>query len=95
MQTRLDELASIVNFGALSGFLLLHVSVLARCAIAERSRAWFRHWLAPLAGIAVVIAVFSGMGGLAVTLGLSWLALGLVYGLGLRLLKRERLEAPL
>ena len=32
MANRLDDLASIVNFGALSGFLLLHVSVLVRFA---------------------------------------------------------------
>ena len=48
MKNRLDDLASIVNFGALSGFLLLHVSVLARFAVKLRSRAWGTHWLVPI-----------------------------------------------
>ena len=80
MARRLDDLASIVNFGALSGFLLLHVSVLARFAIKQRSRRIVAHWVVPIVGFLVVAAVFSGMSALAVKVGLGWLALGLVYG---------------
>jgi len=50
-----------VNFGALSGFLFLHVSVLARFGFRLRSRAWAAHWAVPLLGIVVVLAVFSGI----------------------------------
>lgn len=84
MRNLVDELASIVNFGALSGFLLLHVSVLAKFAIDQRSRRWLLHGFVPLAGIAVVLAVFTGMSRLAMTIGLAWLAVGVVYGLVLR-----------
>jgi len=84
MRNLVDELASIVNFGALSGFLLLHVSVLAKFAIGQRSRRWLLHWFVPLAGIAVVLAVFTGMSRLATTIGLAWLAVGTLYGLALR-----------
>jgi amino acid transporter len=94
MKNKLDDLASIVNFGALSGFLFLHVSVLARFAIRRRSRAWAAHWLVPVCGIAVVLLVFSGMSGLAMKVGSVWLAAGIVYGLRLRSQHREEL-APL
>jgi amino acid transporter len=95
MESKLDELTSIVNFGALSGFLLLHVSVLAHFAVRLRSRGWFSHWVVPLCGIAVVLAVFSGMSPLAVKVGLSWLAVGAVYGGALKWLGRDEFHVPL
>ncbi len=85
MRNRLDDLATIVNFGALSGFLMLHVSVIVYFGIKQKSSALFAHWLAPLIGIAVVLAVFSGMSGLAIKVGIAWLAVGMVYGLALKL----------
>ncbi len=95
MENRLDDLATVVNFGALSGFLLLHVSVIAHFGIKRRSRAWGAHWLVPICGIGVVLAVFSGMSALAVRVGLTWLGVGLVYGALLRRMHREELHVPL
>jgi len=87
MKNRLDDLASIVNFGALSGFLFLHVSVLARFGFQLQSRAWAAHWAVPLLGIVVVSAVFSGMSALAVKVGSAWLVAGLLYGTVLKAMR--------
>jgi amino acid transporter len=95
MKNRLDDLASIVNFGALSGFLFLHVSVLARFAVKLRSRGWVAHWVVPICGIIVVLAVFSGMSALAVKVGTAWLVVGLSYGAILKAKHREELHASL
>ena len=95
MKNKLDDLASIVNFGALSGFLFLHVSVLARFAFGQRSRAWAAHWLVPICGILVVLLVFSGMSGLAVKVGTAWLAVGLLYGAVLRAKNRDEIRAAI
>jgi amino acid transporter len=95
MENRLDDLASIVNFGALSGFLLLHVSVLVRFAVKRRSRRIVAHWLVPICGFVVVAAVFSGMSGLAVKVGMTWLAVGLLYGVALKSKNREELKVAL
>lgn len=95
MKNRLDDLASIVNFGALSGFLFLHMSVVVRFGLRRRSRAWVVHWLVPVCGMVVVLAVFSGMSALAVRVGSVWLVVGLIYGLVLRAKHREELHAPL
>jgi amino acid transporter len=92
MKKRLDDLASIVNFGALSGFLFLHVSVLARFGLAQRSRQLLKHWVVPLCGFAVVLAVFSGMSALAAKVGGVWLVVGLVYGVVLKMKHRQELE---
>jgi len=47
--TRLDDLTRIVNFGALTGFVLLHLSVINHFFIRERSGNWLRHLLFPVA----------------------------------------------
>ena len=93
MRYQLDLLASIVNFGALSGFFLLHVSVIALFWVKGQSGRWVAHLLVPVAGISVVLVVLSGMSGLAMTLGLAWLAAGLVYGMVLT--ARRRMELTL
>ena len=95
MRDLMDELATIVNFGALSGFLLLHVSVLVEFGIKRRSSAWFQHVLVPILGIVVVLAVFTGMSRLAAVVGSSWLAVGLCYGLMLRVRRRDELSSSL
>jgi amino acid transporter len=92
MKNRLDDLASIVNFGALSGFLFLHISVLVYFGVKRRSTHWVRHWLVPVCGMAVVLAVFSGMSALAVKVGSTWLIAGLIYGLVLMAKHREELH---
>jgi amino acid transporter len=95
MKNRLDDLASIVNFGALSGFLFLHISVLVRFGFRSHSRAWAAHWVVPLLGIVVVSAVFSGMSALAVKVGSAWLVAGLLYGTVLKTRRRQELHVPL
>jgi amino acid transporter len=88
LRGRLDQLASIVNFGALTGFVLLHVSVIAHFGVRRRSRNWFTHWLVPLCGIAVVLAILSNMSHLALVVGAYWLAAGIVYGIARGLLTK-------
>lgn len=91
MRFRVDEAASLVNFGALSGFLLLHVSVLARFGIRARPGQLFSHVAVPLLGATVVLAVMTGMSSLATTLGLAWLGAGLLYGAVLHRSRRDAL----
>jgi amino acid transporter len=80
MRYQMDDLVSIVNFGALSGFLLLHVSVIVQFWVKARSGRWIVHLAVPVAGIIVVLAVLSGMSPLAKMLGVAWLIGGIVYG---------------
>ena len=95
MRNLLDELANIVNFGALCGFLLLHVSVLVKFGIKSRSKRWFIHWTVPVLGIGVVLAVLQGMSALARNVGLLWLTAGLLYGLALHVMRRDELHTGL
>jgi len=88
--TRIDDLARIVNFGALSGFLLLHLSVINHYVLRHRSRDWLRHLVCPLAGLLVIAYVLYGMDYSAKIFGACWIGIGIVYYVVLSLfLKRN------
>jgi amino acid transporter len=76
---RLDDLSRIVNFGALTGFLLLHLSVINHYFIRQRSRDWLRHMLFPLLGFAVIAYVLYEMDKTAKIMGACWMGLGIAY----------------
>jgi amino acid transporter len=77
--TRLDDLTRVVNFGALSGFVLLHLSVIHHYLIRERSGAWLRHFVFPLTGLLIILYVLYEMDRAAKVLGACWLGIGAVY----------------
>jgi amino acid transporter len=82
---RVDDLSLVVNFGALTSFVLLHLSVIRHYILRERSRDWLRHLLLPLAGLLIIVYVLYEMDRAAKILGLSWIALGLLYFVALAL----------
>jgi amino acid transporter len=86
---RLELLVSIVSFGALAGFVMLHASVITHFAIRQRSRAWIRHLIVPLLGAGILLYVMANMDLLAKLVGGAWLALGLVV----MLLTRRRAKS--
>jgi amino acid transporter len=86
---RLDDLSRIVNFGALSAFLLLHIAVINHFWRRQRSRAWIRHLLVPAAGFLVIAYVLYAMDFMAKVLGACWISIGALYYFVLtRLLKK-------
>ncbi|WP_435036109.1 APC family permease [Pseudomonas neuropathica] len=74
-----DTLTSLVNFGALSGFMLLHLTVINYYWRRQKSGQVVRHLICPLIGFIIVAAIMYNMGVDAQKLGLIWIALGLVY----------------
>jgi amino acid transporter len=87
--SRVDDLSRIVNFGALTGFLLLHLSVINHFLIRQRSDDWLRHLVFPLLGFLVIAYVLFEMDRNAKIMGACWVAIGIVYYLVLTyLLKR-------
>ncbi|MCK2219967.1 APC family permease [Actinomadura sp. ATCC 31491] len=81
MSTRengIGELASLVNFGAMFAFLLLHVSVVVYYLIRRRSGNLLAHLIVPVVGFVVLVAVVINQNVAAQWVGGLWLALGLV-----------------
>jgi amino acid transporter len=76
---RIDDLARIVNFGALTGFVLLHLSVINHYFVRERSGDWLRHVLFPLAGLLIILYVLYEMDIAAKVIGTCWIAIGVLY----------------
>ena len=76
---RIEDLTRIVNFGALAGFVLLHLSVINHYFLRKRSGDWLRHLLFPLIGMLIIIFVLYEMDRAAKYLGLSWVAIGVLY----------------
>ncbi|WP_309377205.1 APC family permease [Rhodoferax sp.] len=79
LKDQVDILASLVSLGALSGFAMLHISVIVHFKNSPQ-RSWFFHLMAPVLGLLVVFAVLTGMHEAAIWTGVVWLSLGIVYG---------------
>jgi amino acid transporter len=77
--TRVDDLTRIVNFGALTAFLLLHLSVINHYFIRGRSGRWLAHLAFPVVGFVVIAYVLYEMDDSAKIMGGCWIALGVIY----------------
>jgi amino acid transporter len=97
MSTRDDGitlLSTLVNFGALSAFLVLHVSVVVHFVVRQHSRDWWRHLVVPVIGFLILAYVVVNAQVAAQTLGFVWLVLGLVV-LGVLLVRGRRPDLAL
>jgi amino acid transporter len=86
---QLALLISMVSFGALTGFLLLHLSVSVHFVWRQKSTNWLRHFLVPLIGLATNGYVLLNMAVQAKIAGIAWLAVGLLALIGLKLAGRR------
>jgi amino acid transporter len=73
---QLDLLSSLVNFGALFSFLLLHVSVFAHFVLRNHSRRWHLHIVAPALGFLIIGYVLVNADTRAKIGGVIWLVIG-------------------
>jgi len=87
--SRIDDLTRIVNFGALTGFVLLHLSVINHYFIRQRSGAWLHHLIFPLTGLIIILYVLYEMDRAAKILGACWIAIGVLYYLILALRTKQ------
>ncbi|MCX2329252.1 hypothetical protein MCU66_26940, partial [Klebsiella pneumoniae] len=91
----IDNLSRLVNFGALMGFLVLHVAVINHYLIRQKSRNLVMHLLFPVIGLCIIGFVIYEMDIEAKVLGLSWLAVGMVYYAIMRLVLKRSVELNL
>jgi hypothetical protein len=89
---RMDDLSRIVNFGALTSFLLLHLSVVNHFFIRGRSGRWLKHLVFPILGAAVIGFVLYEMDMWAKIVGTVWVGVGVVYYLVMTLVMKKPVE---
>jgi amino acid transporter len=81
MSTRDDGitlLSTLVNFGALSAFLVLHVAVVWHFIGRRKSKDYWRHLAVPVIGFGILLYVVINAQVAAQTLGFTWLGIGVV-----------------
>jgi amino acid transporter len=71
-------LSTLVNFGALTAFLVLHVSVVVHYLVRGRSKNWWSHLVAPVLGFAILFYVVINANVAAQKTGFVWLGIGIV-----------------
>ncbi|WP_243711047.1 APC family permease [Actinomadura sp. KC216] len=71
-------LSSLVNFGAMTAFLTLHVSVVVHYVVRSRSRNWWAHLIVPVVGFCFLGYVVYNADVAAQELGFIWLGIGVV-----------------
>ena len=75
---QINLLASLCNFGALTSFLLLHVSVVSHYLLRRRQRTWGLHLVVPAIGFVIIAYVLVNADVHAKVGGLVWMVVGLV-----------------
>ena len=85
-------LVTLVTFGALTAYILLHLAVLWHLGVRGTDRRLFAHVISPVVGTAVLAYALWSADANAKLLGLSWMVVGVV--LAVVHLRRGSLTAP-
>jgi amino acid transporter len=78
-----DTITKFVNFGALTAFMMLNISVFVYFVVKRGRRSGsdlVKYLLFPLLGFAIIAYVWSGFDRNTFIFGFSWLALGIIIG---------------
>jgi hypothetical protein len=75
----LEQVVSLINFGALTGFLAVHAAAMREGLARHPARTagvWVRHVLVPLAGAGFLATLLWSLSPMALAVGGTWLAIG-------------------
>ncbi|MDO7908621.1 APC family permease [Paenibacillus sp. JX-17] len=86
--SHLSTLASLVNFGALTAFLFLHIAVVNYFLRKQKSKDYINHLLFPIIGFVVIGYVWLNLDAASKKVGLVWMAIGILYMIYLKLTKK-------
>ncbi len=78
----IDTIVSLINFGALFGFVMVNLSVLKFHFLTRKRRTAsgvLRYLLLPLAGAAICLILWVNLPSLSKIAGFTWLGIGIVY----------------
>lgn len=78
-QLGIDAISRLVNFGALTSFCVLHVTVVWHFFIKERDGKVFTHLILPLLGFIIVGYTWISLDPASKTMGIIWVVAGIAY----------------
>jgi len=86
----IQDLAELINFGALSAFIILNFTVIYYFIYKKKSKQYFKHLVLPLIGFLVIGVVWFSLSSQAMKLGVIWVAAGiLLYNFITRIKKKD------
>ncbi len=88
----IQDLAELINFGALSAFIILNFTVVYYFVYKKKSKQYFKHLVLPLIGFVVVGIVWFSLSTKAMILGGIWVVVGILIYLFLSKIKKRELE---
>lgn len=74
----IQDLAELINFGALSAFIILNFTVIYYFVYKKKSKKYFKHLVLPVIGLLVIGIVWFSLSGQAMKLGLVWVVIGII-----------------
>jgi amino acid transporter len=84
-------LTTLVTFGALTAYILLHIAVIGSFGIRQRSRNIFLHWISPLIGTAVLGYALWSADIHAKIVGCCWMVIGILLAVFFQLRHPDRM----
>ena len=86
---QIEIMTTMVTFGALTAYILLHVSVIVDFGFRQKSKKIFMHWISPIIGIAILGYALLSTSELAKIVGICWLIVGAIIAVVLRVKGRS------
>ncbi|HHW74700.1 MAG TPA: amino acid permease [Firmicutes bacterium] len=88
----IQDLAELINFGALSAFIILNFTVVYYFIYKKKSKQYFKHLVLPVIGLFVIGVVWFSLSRKAMLLGVIWVIIGILIYLFLSRIKKKDLE---
>jgi len=86
----IQDLAELINFGALSAFIILNFTVIYYFVYKKKSKQYFKHLVLPLIGFIVIGVVWFSLSPQAMKLGAAWVVIGIIlYNFITRIKKKD------
>ncbi|MBK5246243.1 MAG: amino acid permease [Peptostreptococcaceae bacterium] len=86
----IQDLAELINFGALSAFLVLNFTVVYYFIFKKKSKKYFIHLVLPVIGFIVIGIVWANLSPSAMKLGAIWVVIGIIlYNVITRFMKKD------
>ncbi|OCT10738.1 hypothetical protein A8709_23165 [Paenibacillus pectinilyticus] len=85
----LPILSDLISFGGLFGFACVNLSVISHYYIRNKERNIFKHLIVPFIGIVVCLYILFGLSTIGKIVGVSWMALGIIYLIVRALLSKD------
>ncbi|MDD2211642.1 MAG: amino acid permease [Clostridia bacterium] len=88
----IQDLAELINFGALSAFIILNFTVIYYFIYKKKSKQYFKHLILPLIGFFVIGVVWFSLSPQAMKLGISWVIIGILLYLFITKIKKKNIN---